>query len=266
MRSIWNGSISFGLVNIPIKMFAATENNAIRFRQLHKKCHTPIKYEKRCPACDRVVDAEDIVRGYEYEKDTFVIITDEEIDSLPTSQTKTIDILDFVSLQDIDPVYYDKTYYLTPSETGLKAYSLLYQALSQTSKIGIAQISLRSQRSMAALRLYNDVIVLETMKYPQEVRSTSQLPMGDKITNFEPRELDMAIQLIEALSEPFNPHKYNDDYRHELLSLIEAKITGKEIATPAAVQQPKVVDIMDALKASVEAIQKEKRHKTGSTT
>ncbi|WP_353894519.1 Ku protein [Proteinivorax hydrogeniformans] len=254
---MWKGAVSFGLVNVPIKMFTATENKSVKFRNLHKDCNTPIKYQRVCPNCEREVESEEIVRGYEYQKGTFVVINDEDIEAIPNENTKSIDIMDFVNLKDIDPVFFDKTYYLAPEETGKKAYNLLTEALSKTKRVAVAKVVIRSKESLVAIRVYKGTLVLETMHFPDEVRNVKEVPgVGEKV-KVSDNELDMAKELIEKLSAKFDPEKYTDEYRNQLMSLIEQKVQGKEIAQPKAKRDDSVVDLMEALESSLNAVKKE---------
>ncbi|MCY0876654.1 MAG: Ku protein [Firmicutes bacterium] len=251
---MWKGSISFGLVSIPVKMFAATEEKDIRFRYLHKTCNTPVRYVKRCPQCNEDIGDEDIVRGFEIEKGRFVILSEDDFASISPEKSKAIDILDFVQLSDIDPIFFHKSYFLSPEETSLKAYSLLREAMQSTGKIAIAKIVLRSSASLAALRLYQDSLVLETLFYPDEVRSVRETPLYGAHPTVDPREMDMASALIAHLSAPFVPEKYTDDYRQSLWERIQAKAQG-ETVTAASATSPRgnVVDLMAALQKSIEA-------------
>jgi len=266
MHTMWKGSISFGLVNIPIKMFSATEDKDVRFRTLHKECGTPIKYTKTCPICDREVQNEEIVKGYEYEPGRFVLVENEEIDAITPETRKTIEILDFVHLEQIDPIYFDKTYFLSPQETGDKAYSLLREAMRRAGKIAIAKITIRSKESLAAVRLYENCIVMETIFYPDEVRSVEHVPGLPGNIALNESEMNMAIQLIENLATDFNPEKYTDDYRNKLLELIHAKIEGEEVQeAPNVPRAAKVVDLMAALQASLDATRQDKKEKGKGT-
>jgi len=257
MHTMWKGSISFGLVNIPIKMFAATEDRDIRFKYLHKECNTPIKYEKKCPTCNREITSDEIVRGYEYEPGKYIIITDEDFQGVKTEKNrKAIEILDFVNLREIDPIYFDKTYYLSPQETGGKAYSLLRKAMEDTEKVAVAKITIRDKESLAVLRVYKNLLVLETIFYPDEVRDISQVPGVPEGDEVDKKELDMAIKLIENLTEKFNPEKYKDDYRLALMDLINKKIQGQEIEIPKEAPQRNVIDLMEALQASLKETNK----------
>lgn len=254
MHTVWKGSISFGLVNIPVKMFTATEERDIRFRQLHKECHTPIKYSKTCPHCQRELEASEIVRGYEYEKGHFVIIDDSDLEAITPETRRAIEILDFVDLKDIDPIYFDKSYFLSPQETGDKAYSLLRAAMEETGKIAVAQVTMRNRQSLAVVRLYEHSIMLETIFYPDEVRPVNQVPaLPDSNVMLAENELKMATELINNMTIPFDPSKYTDEYRSELQAMIEKKLEGQEIATSPAVPRTNVIDLMQALKESLEA-------------
>lgn len=260
MHTMWKGSISFGLVNIPVKMFSATENKDIKFKYLHKKCHTPIKYERKCPTCDEDVGWDDIVRGFEYEPGRFVIIDDEDLKSLETeTNKKSIEILDFVSLSEIDPIYFDKTYYLSPQDTGEKAYHLLRQSMDDTGKIAVAKITIRNKQSLAALRVYKNVLVMETIFFPDEVRAVDLVPSIPESIELKKKELDMAIQLIQNLTETFDPQKYNDDYREALREFLNKKIQGEEVKAAPQAPQKNVIDLMDALKASVKETKPQKK-------
>jgi DNA end-binding protein Ku len=259
VHSIWNGSISFGLVNIPVKMFAATEDKSIKFHFLHRDCHTPVTYQKFCPHCGVEVKQEELVRGYEYKKGRYVVVEEEELARLPTAAAKMIEITNFVSSEEIDPIYFQKTYYLAPGDTGIKAYHLLFEALMRTGKVGIARVTIRNKQYLAALRVYQQVLVMETMFYPDEVRSPAALPDVDRKVDLSSREIEMAIQLVENLTEKFQPEQYQDEYRKELLQLIESKVTGQEIALPPPRREEKVVDLVEALKASIEATGKHRK-------
>lgn len=260
MRTLWKGAVSFGLVNIPIKMYVATERKDIKFNYLHKECMTPIQYRKFCPHCDREIASEEIVRGYEYQKGNYVVINEEDLERIPLENTKTIDILDFVDLSQVDPIYFDKTYYLEPSQGGEKAYSLLIEAMTKTAKVAIAKIIIRSKQSLAALRVKDQVLIMETIFWPDEIRSPSDLNLGLDRVKLHENEIKMAINLIENLPTSFKPTKYQNEYRQALWELIENKIVGKEVVTVApAAERGNVVDLMEALKASVKLAEKNRQ-------
>ncbi len=256
MRTLWKGAISFGLVNIPIKMYSATERKQISFNQLHASCKTPVQYRKYCPACQIEVGPDEIVRGYEYEKGRYVVLRDEDFELLPGENTKTVDILDFVNLSEIDPVYYDKTYYLEPNPGGEKAYALLKTAMQETGKIAIARVMIRSKSALACIRVLGELLAIETMYFPDEIRSAETLTTQIKKPELHPNEISMAKSLIENLSSHFQPEKYSDEYRAKLMEVIQAKIAGEEVAIPTAPETAKVIDLMEALRASLEATEK----------
>ena len=214
---------------------------------------SPIKYQKFCSRCEREISGEEIVRGYEYQKGTYVVINEKDLERIPLDNTKTIDILDFVDLTQVDPIYFDKTYYLEPSPGGEKAYTLLIEAMQRTDKIAIAKVLIRSKQSLAALRIKEQVLIMETIFYPDEIRSPAGLSLGVEPGKIHDNEIKMAVSLIENLSTDFNPENYHDDYRQALWETIEARIAGQEVITP--VEQPaegNVIDLMEALKASIE--------------
>lgn len=264
MHTIWKGSISFGLVNIPIKLHAATEDRDIKLRTLHKECHSPIKYEKTCPVCDVEVKNEDIVKAYEYTKGKFVVLEDEDLEALrKENEDKAVEIIDFVKINEIDPIYFQRSYFMSPNEGGGKAYSLLRKALEESQKVGIAKIIIRAKEQLAVVRVYNNTLVMETIHFPDEVRSAvdvPNVPEEDKVTE---KELETAIMLIDQLTTEFEPEKYKDDYRTALLELIEAKRTGKEMVTPTE-KEPvsNVTDLMAALQASIDRTKPEKKKET----
>ncbi|MBN8200075.1 MULTISPECIES: Ku protein [Bacillaceae] len=254
MHTMWKGSISFGLVNIPIKLHSATEDKDIKLRNLHKECHSPIKYEKTCPVCEVEIKNEDIVKAYEYTKGKFVVLEDEDLEKLKQeNEDKAVEIMDFVKIQEIDPIYYNRTYYMSPGDGGGKAYSLLRKALETSEKVGLAKIIIRSKEQLAVVRVYENTLVMETIHYPDEVRKAADVPnvpAEDKVTD---KEIDTAIMLIDQLTTEFKPEKYNDDYRTALLELIEAKRTGKDIVTPVEKEPAaNVTDLMAALQASID--------------
>lgn len=256
MRTLWKGAISFGLVNVPVKLYTATEKKELKFNYLHEKCKTPIKYERRCPTCNIEVPSEEIVWGYEFDKGQYVILKEEDFEKLPDGNTKTIDILDFVDLSEIDPIYFEKSYYLEPGPGGEKAYTLLKKAMLTTGKIAVSKVMIRSKETLAVLRVYKNVLLMAIIFYPDEIRATTTLSG----TQFEPalheNEIKMANDLIENLSSHFNPAKYTNHYRENLLELIENKITGGETTLTENHETGKIIDLMEALRASIAATEK----------
>lgn len=255
MHTVWKGAISFGLVHVPVKMFSATEDKDVSLRYIHKECGSPLSYVRKCPVCDREVAWEEIGKGYEYEKGKFVIFDKDELDALTEESTKTIAILDFVDLKEIDPIYFQKTYYLSPDQAGAGAYGLLMEAMRQTGKIGVAKISIRSKSSLAAIRVLDNCLSIETMFYPDEIRPVTQVPGLPEAAAVSDKELEMAKLLISQLSTPFEPGKYTDDYRQRMLDLIAGKVAGEEIRVAPARAEANVIDLMAALQASIEAVQ-----------
>ncbi|MDA8353546.1 MAG: Ku protein [Firmicutes bacterium] len=262
MHTIWKGSISFGLVNIPVRMFTATQSKSVSFRSLHKKCKTPIKYHRYCPTCEEDIPWDEVVKGYEYADNQFVLMEKEELESILPEQRKSIEIMDFVKLEEIDPIYFDKTYYLGPGDNGDRAYSLLRDAMDKTGKIGVAKITIRSKQSLAVVRVYQNCLVMETIFYPDEVRDAGQIPDVPQNLDLPEKEMDMAEQLIENLTTQFDPDQYQDEYRQAVEEAIDKKIKGEEIVEAPEKQPERVVDLMDALKASLEESGRKKR-KTG---
>ena len=258
-RPIWTGTISFGLVSVPVRMYPATESKELRFHFLDKKDLTPIAYEKVRRDDRERVDPDDVVRGFEIDKGRFVEIGDEDIDRLDIELTHSIDILDFVSLDEIDPLYFRKAYYLLPQEGAEKPYRLLVRALDETGKVGIAKVVIRNKQHLAALRPSGDLLVLETMYYADEVRKPESLDSEVPKPQVRKAEVDMAKALVENLSAPFEPEKYDDSYREELLGLIRAKAEGQPLPEPAEEGEAEVVDLMEALRESVERTKKQRK-------
>lgn len=266
MHTMWKGSISFGLVNIPIKLFAATEDKDIKMRYLHKKCHNPIKYEKTCPVCEEHVEQDDIVKGYEYEPGKFVLVEKEDLDKISGTKNKAIEIIDFVSLQEIDPIYFNRSYFIGPGENGTKPFTLLKKAMEESGKIGLAKITIRSKESLAAVRVYDKGLVMETIYYPDEVRNVNHVPGIEDEVSVNDKELEMAKQLIEQLTTAFDPEKYKDEYREALLEIIDSKISGKEIKVSEERPRTNVVDLMEALQASIDQSKTPEKKTPASTS
>ncbi|MEN1967579.1 Ku protein [Lentibacillus sp. N15] len=262
MHTMWKGTISFGLVNIPVKMHAATENKDVKLRQLHKECQSPIKYERVCPVCDRKVENDEIVKAYEYAKNKFVVLDEEDLAALKKEQEdKAVEIVDFVKLEEIDPIYFEKSYYLSPNEGGSKAYGLLRAALKDTGKIGIAKMIIRSKEQLAVIRVYQNTLVAETIHYPDEVRQVEDVPNVPEQVETADKELDTAKMLIDQLTTEFDPEKYTDDYRTALLQLIEDKKNNQDHVVTAGEKEPtpdNVTNLMDALQASLDRAKTDK--------
>jgi DNA end-binding protein Ku len=254
-RSMWKGAISFGLVTIPVAVYPATEEKSLKFNQLHDADMGRIRYKRVCSVDGEEVEFEHIVKGYEIEKDRYVVITDEDLDAVPVESSRAIDIQQFVDLDEIDPILFKKSYFLVPDETGAKAYALLRKALSDENKVGIAKVSFRDKEHLAALRFKDRVFVLETMFWPDEIRA-AEFDTVDSDEKVRENEVDVAKALIENLTEPWNPEAFSDQYREALLEIVERKVAGEPIEAPAEAPPARVVDLMDALKASVAAAKK----------
>src|SRR5947209_19606045 len=259
MRPIWSGTISFGLVSVPVRMFTATQSKELRFHFLHKKDLTPIAYEKVRRDDREPVDPDEIVRGFELEKGRYVPLEDEDLDRLDVELTHSIDICDFVSLEEIDPVYFRKAYYLLPAEGAEKPYRLLVRALEETGRVAIAKVVIRNKQYLAAVRPYEGVLLLETMYYSDEVRKPEALDGELGRPRLQKAEVELAKSLVESLSEKFEPEKYDDRYRQELLGLIRAKAEGQPLPEPAQEQEGDVVDLLAALRESVERTKKQRK-------
>ena len=257
-RSIWSGAISFGLVNVPVKLYSAVSRKTVRFNQLNEKTGNRIQMKRTDPETGDDVPFDQIVKGFELTKDRYVVITPDELDALDPERTRTVDIEDFVDLSDIDPVYYDHPYYLVPDKGAAKAYGLLLGAMKESGKVAIARVVIRSKEQLVAIRPgEGDVLMMETMLFHDEVVPSDdldELPEAQDLKASD-RELKMAQQLIDSLSSEFDPSRYRDEYRDKVLELIERKASGEEIAVqPEAPQPARVPDLMAALEASLAAV------------
>ena len=267
-RAIWSGSISFGLVTIPVKLYNAVSRRTVHFNQLDDRTNSRIK-QKRVSAEDgSEVPSEHLVKGYELGSGNYVIVTDDELAALDPKAQRTIEIEEFVDLAEIDPIYYDSAYYLAPDQATVKPYALLAEAMERSQKVGIARFVMRTKQYLAAIRPVDGKLVLSTMVYPDEVNAPAEIPELADVEGVEvsDRELDMAEQLVESLAAEFEPAKFHDTYREQVLALIERKAAGEQevVAAPAAPSAEKVVDLVAALEASVkEAKAARSRHPSG---
>jgi DNA end-binding protein Ku len=257
-RAIWKGSISFGPVNVPVKLYSAVQKKTVRFNQLHDADGVRIQQKRICPKDGEEVPYEHVVKGYEVSPDRYVVVKSEELAALDPEKTRTIEVEDFVDLDEIDPLYFEHPYYLAPDTGGAKAYKLLLGALEQTKKVAIARVVIRSKEYLATIRPAADLLTMETMLFHDEVIQPDHLdemPSGRaKAGN---REIDMARQLIESLSAEFEPEKYRDEYRERVLDLIERKAQGEEIAVQPREEAPREApDLLAALEASLAAAKK----------
>jgi DNA end-binding protein Ku len=255
-RAIWSGSIGFGMVSIPVRLFGATESKDISFHLLHATCGTRLKQLRWCPTHEQEVPWNETVRGYEYAKDQYVTLTEEDFEKLPLPSKHTIELTAFVKEDEIDPVYYERSYHLAPEERGEKAYALLIRTLEKKGLTAIATITIRKKEQLCALRPKEGALMLETLYYPDEIRARPEMDLGKvKITD---RELDMAFALIDLLRKPFDPEEYKDNYREALTQVIDAKLEGREVVESPEPKEARVIDLADALRRSVEAAKKGK--------
>jgi DNA end-binding protein Ku len=254
-RAIWTGSVSFGLVSIPVKLFSATEQKDVRFHELEEGSGKRIHHKRVAGRADQEVDYEDIVKGYEVSKGSYVVVTPKELEAIQPNRSRTIEIEDFVELAEIDPIYFEKTYYLVPDagRGAEKPYALLLKALDRSGKVGIGTFVLRTKQYLAAIRPSDQVLALETMYFADEVRTAKDLPGVPVKARVSDRELAMAKQLIDSQDNAWDPKRYRDTYRQRVLKLVRDKANGKEIAAEREAEPAPVKDIMEALRASVEA-------------
>jgi DNA end-binding protein Ku len=267
MRSIWKGAISFGLVSIPVKLYSATEEKDVAFHQVHREDGGRIRYKRVCQIDGEEIQYSDIAKGYELPSGEVVVLTDEDFSDLPLSTSRAIDVLEFVPLEQVDPMYFSKSYYLEPDAAGAKPYVLLREALEKSGRVALVKVALRSRESLATLRVRDGVFVLEMMLWPDEIREANFAFLDEDI-EVRQQELQMAESLIESLSGDFEPDQYADNYREALQALIEAKVEGREVVQPAepAADAGTVVDLMAALRASVEAAKQGRAGGTGGKT
>jgi len=252
-RALWKGSIAFGLVNIPIELHTAVRNSRPSFRMLHAKDHSPIKFERVCIRDGKPVAWEDLVKGFEYEKGHYVVLTKDDFKAAAVEKTRTVDIIDFVKAEEIDDRYFETPYYLAPSKGGERAYALLREAIRESGRIGVAKFILRETQHLAAVEVIDDALVLTTMRFADELVDASDIAFP-AATGIRKPELDMAKALVESLAAEWDPSKYTDDYRENLMRVIKGKIKGKPVTLEAAEEprQAEVVDLMERLRRSLE--------------
>jgi DNA end-binding protein Ku len=248
--TVWKGHLTFGLLSLPVRLYSAARGETVSFNQLHKSDHSRIKQMLYCQAEDKPISRSDIVKGYEYEKDKYVVVEDEEIKKVAPKTAKTMEVLEFVKGSEVDPIYLESSYYLAPDEGGEKPYALLFEALRQSGYVGVAKIAMHNREHIVILRPGSRGILLHTMYYPDEIRQVEEFRTD--ISTVKPKELELAKTLVESLEAPFEPEKYKDNYRANLMAMIRAKIEGKEVVAPAEpVHKAPVIDILEALKASL---------------
>lgn len=255
VRAVWKGAIRFGMVVIPVKLYPATEDKTLVFSPLHRKCLSKAKQVRYCASCDEYVDWHDVVKGYEYARDQYVVLEESEFRRIPVKTTNVIEIIGFVKASDITPLYYQRSYYLEPNEPEAKRFVLIREALVTTNRIAIAKVTFHMREQLCCLRPFAATIMLHTMYYEDEIRPTIDLALPKVQAKIAPEELKMATTLIKSMAKPFEPGTYKDEYRAALQRVIKAKIHGEEIKAPP-IPSDKVMDLMSALRASIENAKK----------
>src|SRR5215218_8207252 len=260
MRTIWNGSINFGLVNIPIGLAVAQQRKDTSFRTLHRECGTPIRQKRWCPHHERDVEADELVKGWEFAKGQFIYVEDEDLEAVAVERSQSVDIIRFVPIEQVDPIYFDRTYYLAPAgaDAQRRPYVLLLRAMQEAGMGAVGKFVLWGKENLCLIRPLGDSLALETLFFSEDIRSRSEIDEAVGETKVKDPELAMARQLVDSLVGDFDPNEYENEYRGELRAMLEAKLAGKEIARPEPVPQAPVIDLMDALKQSVAQAQKKK--------
>ncbi len=247
--TVWKGHLTFGLISMPVRMFAAARGERISFNQLHKECHSRLKQPLFCPVCNRNVERSEIVKGYEYEKDQYVLFSEEELDKIEPPSARVMEILEFVKLSEMDPLYFDSSYYVSPEDAGVKAYQLLMKAMEQSGYGAIAKLTMHQREHIVIVRPGTKGMTLHTMFYSNEIRAAESVPT-DKV-EVKDQEKKLAQQLIESLAAPFDPQKYRDEYQENLRAMISAKLQGQQVTEVAQPHLAPVIDLMEALKKSL---------------
>ena len=247
--TVWKGHLTFGLISMPVRMFAAARGERISFNQLHKECHSRLKQPLFCPVCNRNVERSEIVKGYEYEKDQYVLFSEEELDKIEPASARVMEILEFVKLSEMDPLYFDSSYYVSPEDAGVKAYQLLMKAMEESGYGAIAKLTMHQREHIVIVRPGTRGMTLHTMFYSNEIRAAESVPT-DKV-EVKDQEKKLAQQLIESLAAPFEPQKYRDEYQENLRAMITAKLQGQQVTEVAQPHLAPVIDLMEALKKSL---------------
>ena len=257
MRTIWNGSLSFGLVTIPVGLAVAQQRRDVSFRTLHRECGNPIKQKRWCPFHERDVEADELVKGWEFAKGQYVMIEDSDLESVELQRSRSIELLRFVPLAEVDPIYFDRGYYLAPAAdpVGRRPYALLLRALQDTGMAAVGRFVLWGKENLCLVRPLDDTIVLETLYYAEDIRSAAEITEAVEEIEVNEPELAMARQLVESLAGSFDAQEYRNTYRDELRAMLEAKLSGEEIVRPEPAAEAPVIDLMEALKKSVAAAQ-----------
>jgi len=253
MRTIWNGSVNFGLVNIPIGLAVAQQRKDVAFRTLHRECGTPIKQKRYCPKHERDVEADELVKGWEFTKGQFVTVEDDELEAVALQRSQSIDIVRFVPAASVDPIYFDRTYYLAPASAlpQRRPYVLLLEAMKQTGLAAVGKFVLWGKENLCLIRPLGDSLALETLYFAEDVRSRAEIDEAVQETELADPELSMAVQLVQSLTGEYDPEEFRNEYRESLRAMLEAKLAGEEITRPEPAAPVPVVDLMEALKASV---------------
>jgi DNA end-binding protein Ku len=260
MRTIWNGSINFGLVNIPIGLAVAQQRKDTAFRTLHRECGTPIKQKRYCPVHERDVEADELVKGWEFAKGQFVLVEESDLDAVALQRSQSVDIVRFVPVDQVDPIYFDRAYYLAPAgpEAQRRPYVLLLRAMQDAGMAGVGKFVLWGKENLCLIRPLGESLVLETLYFAEDIRPRAEIDEAVEETDVKDPELAMARQLVESLVGDFDPEEYKNEYRNELRAMLEAKLAGQEITRPEPAPEAPVIDLMDALKQSVAQAQKDK--------
>ena len=260
MRTIWNGSISSGLVNIPIGLALATQRTDVAFRTLHRECGTPIKQKRWCPLHEREVEPDELVKGWEVAKGEFVLVEESDLESVALKRSQSIDILRFVKLEDVDPVYFDRTYYLAPAaaDAARRPYVLLLRAMQETGMAAVGKFVLWGKENLCLIRAQGDTLALETLFFAEDVRAKNEIEEAVSATEIQKAELDLADQVIQSLVGEWSIEDFENEYRRDLKAMLDAKLAGEEITRPEPVAETPVIDLMEALRRSVAEVQGEK--------
>ena len=256
MRPTWKGFLKLSLVNIPIRLYPAARSQSLSFNQLHKECNTRVKYDKRCPTCERSVKSDEIVKGYEYAKEQYVIMDDEDFSKVCLDSTKSINIVQFIERGEIDPLYYHGSHYIVPDgPVAVESFATILKATEEKGRIALGKFVMSGKEQVVAIRPRDKAFVMSVLYYAHEVRALSGIEELDATPEINPEELTLATQLIDSITKPFDPEQFEDDYRKALLDVIKAKAEGREIVEPPEVETGKVVNLMEALKSSLERSQ-----------
>ncbi len=262
--TVWKGYITFGLITIPVRLFAAARTERVGFNQIHQVCGSRIKQQTFCPLCDRTIERSELVKGYEVEKDHYVIVNDEEVKSIAPASSDNMEILEFVKAEGIDPIYFDASYFMVPEEAGKKAYHLLLETMRKSGYSAVAKITMHQREYTVIVRPHADGLLLHTMFYPEEVREVPEFRRDTSVT-VKPQEVSLAEKLVEGLAADFDPSKYHDEYQGRLMQMIEAKREGQAVPASAPKQRAPVIDLMQALQKSLGELPRKPAAKAAQT-